>query len=413
MFSGTNTKYIKAFNEYLLTNNLTQAQQTGFVQLGQSIVPVDTDMFFDFLFNQVALTVIRNNTFLDRLDSLYKGNIHAGKFIRDIRTVLVGKEDDYATIEFEVDVANPFSKKKGNVSVVIHKVNAYKKLKVTVSRVQIQEAFSSEGGISDLLNTFLNDLIVQYNAWAYTEKRLALQSVDYAKRVPFEDYADFALKVKNTIVDMRSFDKSHKYNASVLYSPTSLEDIVIVMSEKFKNIVDIDYFTGLFNVSYAELKGRIIYIDEFVDENILCGIYDTRGLFFYKTLDTAKKLENPADLTENHWLHFWRMHSVSPHYNAVVLVQAQEDIYENENLILTEAYDVEINKEGFGVVYTIDGSTPELNGTTIVNGTLAVDTDIAITTDTTLKFITVEVDSSDAITEEVPNSLRVSHYRFV
>lgn len=412
-YVATNQEYLNAYNDYLSENSITQAMTTGYVQLGDKVMPVNYDMFYEFLVNKIVLSTITNHEFADKLDFLYTSGLYAGSVIEDRRTVLVGKEGSYNVEDFETSVSNPFIKKKTGISVVYHKVDKHKKIKITYSEKQIKEACLTEGGINSLVNSIINDVSVQYSAWAYADKRSALTDIDYATRVPFTSYADFCAKVKDIVIDFKYFDNSYKYNSSCLYSPMNEKDILIIMSEKFKNKVDINYFTGLFNVSYAELKDNIHYIDEFDDETIKCLIVDRRGLYFKKTLDTARELPNPDDLTYNHTAHFWRMHSVSPHYNAVALIEVEEDsgIVEGENVIVSEdSYTITHTTP---IKYTTDGSTP-----TSTNGTiLTANSNLTISANTVLKFVTLEVVEGGEGEEDtyniVDNSLRVSHYRFV
>lgn len=315
---ATNEQYLFAFNDYLKENNLTQAVTDGYVLAGQQVVPVNFDMFFGFLVDKIVLSVINSHSFIDKLDGLYNGTLDYGAIIEDKLTILKSKNYDYDTKDFEKDVENPYKKNKKGLSVVFHHITDYKKITVTVSYQQLKTGCLTANGVDGIVNNMLNDVQVEYSAWAYDQKKKALCQRDYIQVITFDDYADFNLKLKDVKIDVTNYDDSWKHNASLLLTPTSESNLKIVMSERFKNKVDVTVFTGLFNVSYAELKDRITYIDQFDDPDIVCGIYDTRGLQFKKVLDTSRELENGADLSRNRWLHFWRMHSVSPHYTAVV-----------------------------------------------------------------------------------------------
>lgn len=315
---ATNEQYLFAFNDYLKENNLTQAVTDGYVMAGQQVVPVNFDMFFGFLVDKIVLSVINSHSFIDKLDGLYNGTLDVGAIIEDKMTILKSKNYDYDTKDFEKDVENPYKKSKKGLSVVFHHITDYKKITVTVSYQQLKTGCLTPNGVDAIVNSMLNDVQVEYSAWAYDQKKKALCQRDYIQVITFDDYADFNLKLKDVKIDVTNYDDSWKHNASLLLTPTNESNLKIIMSERFKNKVDINVFTGLFNVSYAELKDRITYIDQFDDPDIVCGIYDIRGLQFKKVLDTSRELENGADLSRNRWLHFWRMHSVSPHYTAVV-----------------------------------------------------------------------------------------------
>lgn len=361
---ATNEQYLFAFNEYLQTNNLTQAVTDGYILAGKQVVPINFDMFFGFLCDKIVLSVINSHSFIDKLDGLYNGTLDVGGIIEDKLTILKSKNYEYDTKNFETDVENPYKKDKKGLSVVFHKITDYKKIQVTVSYAQLKTGCLTENGVDAIVNNMINDVQVEYSAWAYDQKKKALSQEGYVQVITFTDYADFNIKLKDVKIDVTNYDNSYKHNASLLFTPTSQSNLVIIMSERFKNKVDINVFTGLFNVSYAELKDNILYIDEFDDPQIVCGIYDKRGFQFRKVLDTSKELENGADLSRNRWLHFWRMHSVSPHYTAVVFKEADNSDSYDDVYMLTKGYDnndyttsISINAP-FAGTYSIDNAEP-------------------------------------------------------
>lgn len=396
---ATNEQYYFAFNDYMKTHNLTQAVVDGKINIGSKIVPVNFDMFFGFLVDKIVLQVVNSNAFIDKLDFLYKDTyMDVGAIIEDIRTILKSKIYDYDTKNFETDVENPYKKHKKGISVVFHRITDYKKIVVTVSYAQLKTGCLTDGGINDIVMQMINDVQVEYSAWAYAAKKTALTLPDYVQTVYVDDYKDFNIKLKDVKIDVTNYDDSYKHNAALLYTPTAENNLVIVMSERYKNKVDINVFTGLFNVSYAELKDRITYIDQFDDPKIVCGIYDKRGFQFRKALDTARELENGADLSRNRWLHFWRMHSVSPHYTAVIFKENEyngnQPIYYSDEAVIVKGYDVDSKsfvdtytltiKAGTSV--TVDGGTPQ---------DITTNKDVVITNPKKLQVVTVKVFDND------------------
>ena len=326
---ATNQEYLNAYNEYLQSHNQVEAVTNGYIMTGQQVVPINFDMFFGFIIDKIVLSVMNKHSFMDKLADLYNGNLDVGATIEEKMTVLKTRNYQYDTHDFEADVENPYKKHKKGLVVCFHTITDYKKITVTVSYQQLKTACLTEGGVDDLVNSMINDVQVEYSAWAYQQKKKALTQMGYVQTIYFKDYADFNLKLKGVKIDVTNYDDSWKHNACLELTPTTENNLVIVMSERFKNKVDIEVFTGLFNVSYAELKDRIIYIDQFEDPEVVCGIYDKRGFYFKRVLDTSRELENGADLSRNRWLHFWRMHSVSPFHTAVVFKEKKDGSYDD------------------------------------------------------------------------------------
>lgn len=413
---ATNERYYKAFNEYLSTHTLNQAVTDGYIQSNGKVFPVNFDMFFGFLVDKIVLSYIREHAFVDKLDKLYGQDITVGAVIEDKLTVLKGKNYEYDTKDFESDVPNPYAKSKKGISVVFHRVSDFKKLKVTVSYDQIRTGCLTEYGINDIVMSLINDLRVQYAAWAYQQKKKLLTNEDYVQVVYFKDYADFTEKLKGVKIDLTNFDDSWKHNACLLYEPTDESDLRIVMSERWKVNLDTNFYTGLFNVGYSEIKDQITYIDQFDDPDVVCGIYDYRGFYFKKTLDVSTELPNPADLTRNRWVHFWRMHSVSPHFSAVVFKQEPKTAIAKPQQILVKSETTDVNTTitfDKNVIYTKDGSTPTAdNGTFVAANTPITVNNPKSIAPVVIKTITMDDNATTATGTQVPNSLSVSRIRF-
>lgn len=315
-----NQEYIEAYNTYLADHNLVQARAT-FVDAGGLDYPIDIDMFYNYLVDQVAMQVITDVRFDDPLGDLYKGAVHEGRILQDISPVSGYKFEDYDVQDFEEDVTNPYKKKKDDLSVYYMTTDEYKKVKTTYSRKQVLSAFQTAYGIDALVNSIITLLYTKKSAWTYNAKKKKIASPNFVTRKNITSYIDFTLKIKDIIDELRfSYDNSYKYNRAVIPKPVAQNDILIVLKASYKNRVDVEYLAGLFNVSFAELSKSVKfkYIDEFPDmPQRIAVVCDMRGLYFYKVLNMDTVLPNQADLTQNHWVHFWEMIEACPNYNAI------------------------------------------------------------------------------------------------
>lgn len=315
-----NQEYIEAYNAYLAEHNLVQARAT-FIDAGGLDYPIDVDMFYNYLVDQVAMQVITDVRFDDPLGDLYKGSIYEGRILQDISPVSGYPFEDYDVQDFEEDVTNPYKKKKDEFSVYFMTTDEYKKVKTTYSRNQVLSAFQTTYGIDALVNSIITLLYTKKSAWTYNAKKKKLASPNFVTRKNITSYSDFTLKIKDMIDELRfSYDRSYKYNRAVIPKPVAQNEILIVLKASYKNRVDVKYLAGLFNVSFAELSKsiRFKYIDEFPNmPQRVAVICDMRGLYFYKVLNMDTVLPNQADLSTNHWVHFWEMIEACPNYNAI------------------------------------------------------------------------------------------------
>lgn len=360
----TNAEILDNYNEYLQTHNLVQSNEAFDFLVGTKVYPIQLDLFLGYLVDQIALQVVGTKSFRDPLDKFYKEDVKFGTVIQDIQTISGYDFNDYDVKDFEKDVQNPFKKEPNRVSEIFHNNILRKKLKQTLTYDQLDSAVKNEYGLQTIINSFINDITVDLYSWEYKTK-LNLLSSDWAKSIKIQaptntdkkGYGDFAIKVKKVVRDFTYNNDSYKYNRSVIPMPIDPSKIAIIISADFADKVDVEYFTGLFNMSLAEIKGRITYINHFPQKNRVCLICDEKGLFFHRILNKKTKLENPADLTWNAWTHFWRNLSVSKNYNAVaidlwgeneenatpIITIDGEQFNQEENLAWNEAKTVVVN----------------------------------------------------------------------
>lgn len=362
---ATNQEYIVAYNQYLQDHNLPQARMEYNALTGQDI-PRDLDMFFSFLVDAVAMQIVRSSQFSDKLAFLYKDEIPYGRVIYDIRPICPNEDSDYGVVDFEVDVTNPYEKQKSKLSMVEHKANNYKKIKITYSYDQIRSAFNTAFGVSDLVQAIINQVYLQKNAWSYTAKRNSLAQRGYALWKKFTSFEDFTIKFQQFKSDMEYPQLSQGYNRNVIVNPSAESDLRIFISKDFKIEDNVKYLSSLFNVGYADIAKMVVEVDGFGDyaKDVVCVILDINGLEFRKILNDSDELRNPADKTRNYWLHFWEMISVSPNCNAVALVKTDnvdENIVLNfggkkylddVNIFTDNTYDISITNN-----YTTEGDT--------------------------------------------------------
>ena len=309
---------IQDYQEYLETHNSVETKSKFGVYVEGKPYFINVDMFLNMLVDKVAMTVVFSSKFDNPLSRLYDGEIRFGSTVEVLRTIRGVSEQEYNAKDFESDVANPWAKNKPVVAYEFMKINFRKKLTTTVSTDQILTAFRSDESMTAFINLIINDLGMQRNALEFLFMKNTIQEgIAYKQTFANGDYADFYLKIKNVITNFKDYDNSLYYNKLLNPEPALPNELYIIMSEDFKNEGNVKYLATLFNVDYVELKDQIIYIKNFPDTSLKCVICDKRAIFFKKNLELQPELRNPADLTYNIWLHFWRLFAVSGCFGVV------------------------------------------------------------------------------------------------
>lgn len=371
MAIAENLEYIKAYNEYLKDHNLTQTADV-YTEIDGRMYDIQSDLFFGFLVDKIIATVIRDFSFINPLAFLYSDGIYYGARIEDAVPVLKSKVEGYGVDDFVTDVQNPFTKNKSDMSVAYHRITDRKIVTVTVSYEQVKQAFTSTYGVDALVNALIKVADTQLNGWEYHRMREVLENEDWGETIFIKTFEEFSLKLKDLDYELSDYDESAKYNNAAINAPAQSSDIIAIVNGKYKNKADLQYFAGLYNVSFADWKGNIKYISGFNNKNIVAKIFDKRGVFFKRALDTKRILENGKDLTYNHFTHNWRMFSVSPHFNSITIIKIPEEQGISELSLESGIYkgpqQVTLNKNGATTVkykvgnggqwITVDGADP-------------------------------------------------------
>lgn len=155
--------------------------------------------------------------------------------------------------------------------------------------------------------------------------------------VAANDYKGILKKIKDTVKGMQFV--SNKYNGVETISATisvqqengqvtdqlqevpflqrsRAEDIFIVMPYSLKNALDVDELASVFNLDKADIKDKIIEVDDIDGEETYVYIVDKNAILNYTRLYEMVDQLNSDGLFWNYILHTDRMYAVCPLFNA-------------------------------------------------------------------------------------------------
>ena len=99
-----------------------------------------------------------------------------------------------------------------------------------------------------------------------------------------------------------------------------LEGQVLLMTPEFKVEMDLEVLAVAFNMSKAEIKSRIITIDDFGGLACDCALVSEKWFVINDRFIEMRDIYNPSNLTLNLFLHHHGLLSVSPFEPAVLFV---------------------------------------------------------------------------------------------
>ena len=299
----------------------------------QSYTP-QLNEFVSNLINRIGYTMVHNKVFSNPLAMFKKGSVPLGTDIQDIFTNPAQAEDyEYSNTAMAklLTITDP------DTHVAYYRRNRKDLYTVTVSREGLQGAFVSWGKFEDYISSLMNSL---YNGdyideFRYT-KELILGAYDNNKAIiqvveaPDSESDDKALVKKlREVYTMMKFPSTN-YNA---YSKMSGSDkpvttwtdesrIVLLINAKVMAEIDVEVLAAAFNMDKADFLGRVIVVDTFGDDKVLCCLCDEAFLQIYNNQFRFDEFYNARTMSWNFYLHAWDTFAISPFANAVIFATA-------------------------------------------------------------------------------------------
>ena len=288
------------------------------------------------------------DTTFDSLDNpfaeFYQEKLPVGASVEDLYVDLITGD----VPKWDDDGSYALSRKLPTVAELYHNENYEMQYKVSTSFAQMKSAFLTEGGVNSLINRIKGTLnsSAQYDLFLECLRLLAtaFNHGAYTYRIGFGYETNAQIQtllrdIKNTVKDFTFMN--NRYNYFGFNTKAKESDIVIITKPDVVSHIDVDYLAGVFNMSKAEIKDRIIYIpdgygfDGFINTltidsnatdviNPFMIIMDKRMLRIFPTLMEGGSMYNPASLVDNTFLTLMYIFSYSLFMNAIVYCSTGE-----------------------------------------------------------------------------------------
>lgn len=125
------------------------------------------------------------------------------------------------------------------------------------------------------------------------------------------DYKSILKKIKDTVKGMQFTNDT--FNTAGLRRRTKAEDIYIVAPYNLITAIDVDELAGVFNLSKAEIAGRIIEIDS---TDTFVYIVDQNAILDFTRLYEMMDEKNADGAFWNYYLHVEDLFAISPLFDA-------------------------------------------------------------------------------------------------
>lgn len=314
--------------EYL---ELPESVIDGIQSKEPSTYSANANQFLSALVNKILYQTVDGYEFKNPFAKFDKFDIEYGDTIEN---VWVNPVQGY---DYDPDNTNPFGQVKPEVTVMYATINSERQYKITINDAYLRRAVLSASGISRLVGEILSQLPKAADRDNYFLTMACLQNEDiyydgFEEVTKESTDEETAKKVTKTIVDaVTGFESLNTvYNAAGVLNPSSRSDVLLIVKRDVYNSINLDYLTGVFNLSKVDLISNIMVLDDLRYVQLDTGestpapqgedldfiVLDTRGFDNHMALQDGGLIYNPQGKYTNHFYNVWRITAFKHTYNA-------------------------------------------------------------------------------------------------
>lgn len=237
---------------------------------------------------------------------------------------------------FDKDATDPFVKKVNDVKTLYATINYEMQYEATIQDSLLKRACLNEHGFMNLVSAILKSLTAGKNIDEYFADLSCLNNKELYAGKEFKTLdlstetsdTEIGRKLTSKIIDITTAMQlpSTKYNAMGLMQASNVDDILLIIRRDLYNRINLDYLTGVFNLSKVDLIKKIMVVEDFRvkgangtvnGEDLGFIILDTKCFDNHIALEDGGTIHNPKGKYTNHFMNLWEVISFKYFYNAV------------------------------------------------------------------------------------------------
>ena len=284
------------------------------------------NQFMDILINRIGFTYVRQQSYKNPL-SVFKGTkMTYGATIQEIAPKWIRAHSYDDENETLLKLHRP------EAEAWYHSQNRKDQYPISVNIDELRTAFTDETGLNKLVASIMT---TPQNSDQYDEYRIMLQLIaEYETRWGFYKHHLSAMPTdeasgKELLTALQTYGGKLQFPSS-LYSGTEIpvfakpDELVLITTPEAQAGLNVNTLAGLFNVDLANVKYRVVLVDEFPIKGAV-ALLTTEDFFVCSdTLFNTTSFWNPQTLTTNYYLNHWGIYSISPFVPAILFTTEDE-----------------------------------------------------------------------------------------
>lgn len=402
--------FIKAYMGDYIDQILPAGTQTSIKQAWDNINQYQSvrNAFEEKLINLISRTVAESDTGFENPLGKFEGDILP--YGSTIETIYADVVD---AVEFGKET-DQYKKYNGDIKVLFHSEDFQLVYPLTISSKELNKAFLSEGGLSQLVEAKVQSL---YNSKEFTnydmEKDMFTRDIAGAQVNVYDAnaqdaYANAAKAIKKASAAMEQ--PSRAFNQLGAKRTCRKSKQVCLIDASFEAQSDVDLLSSAYNLNELRAEGvEFIRVDGFEEKGLIAVLFDREAPEWHDTLNMATEAANALTLTRNMFLHHWGMRLFKLYANCVKFYNSEANIEVKATTSVGSVADLKINGVQWVVApgyqafeneiivlpqldnISAGGKTYKVTGYTIDGVSYDIGARVKITKATTVAVVTAEV----------------------
>lgn len=299
-----------------------------FKMLQQSEYKPQLNEFVDALVNRIGDVIFKSKSWTNPLAIFKRGMMYYGDTIEEIATTIL-KAKRFDPNECYEDV---FKCSPPELMSNFHSINRMDRYDLSISQPMLRRAFIDNYGFQNLLNNVMNTPYISDEVDEYLIMRnlfTEMAAIDgfYKVQVPDASSAtnadqrkEYAMEITEAVRAMSGRLKfmSGAYNSGGVPTFTQPDELVLFVTPEFSAMLDVNVIAFAFNASAADVRVRVIEIDDFGIDGCQAILADENIFVCADTLLEFESIYNPKGLMWNYYLHHHGIYSMSRFVNAIM-----------------------------------------------------------------------------------------------
>ena len=323
----SNIEILSNINSQIYQERIPSSTQTNLEDIANTIMnyaPLKNEVLTEVI-NKIAFSIIRGIDY-EGIFSRFRGeDIVYGDTIEEIQITMPSGYDP-RTVS-----TDPFAKVQPSVKACYHTINSEMQYCQTVTDADFRRAVRSANG----LDTLINNIIASMTSAMMLDDDLKCIEV-LSNRGVYGQIVYMGAETGNSETDAKTLvtaiknvgsamkHASNEWNFLRILRQLPLNRQILIIRSDWKDKIDLDYLSGVYNLNKVEIAQRIVEIESFIGlDNAVACLIDERALMFHKALQDGGMMYNPKGVPyTNHFLNSWGVYSFSLFLNSALFVFA-------------------------------------------------------------------------------------------